>query len=404
MKIVGLKLSDRQKELYKHADFKSDTQVIIASTGRQVGKTECGLHIAINWMINYVGGVYGFILPTIKQCKKVLKQIKKHLKAVPNIDYNLTDLTVEYKDTMLRFLSAESGDSIRGYTFRGLIVDEACFISDQVFDDNILPTIAKNLSEKGKLVMLSTPKQKGYFYKWVKNPPSGLRSYITQFTSYEGGLISETVLNEIRKNTPEHRFKNEYLAEFIEEGEGIFKYKNCIDFELQNEVPYNPQRRYYAGVDWAAEGKDSTVLTIIDNMGVVVFIQRWQQVDWNIQIREIAAILLRYKAICYAETNGIGNMPTKTLKNSYYSNTLGFQTTNQSKTDIVNKLALDFETNNITIPNNQTLHSELDNFEIKVTAHGTVTYSARTGFHDDMVMSLCIANHKRTKTQGSTWM
>jgi 50S ribosomal subunit-associated GTPase HflX len=105
----------------------------------------------------------GFILPTIKQCKKVLSDIQSRLKGVMIVTFNKTDLIVynTENDNKIMFLSAESGDSLRGNTFNNLIVDEACFISSVNYHANIGPTTAVSLSRKvGKLVLLSTPKTK----------------------------------------------------------------------------------------------------------------------------------------------------------------------------------------------------------------------------------------------------
>jgi hypothetical protein len=90
-------------------------------------------------------------------------------------------------------------------------------------------------------------------------------------------------------------------------------------------------------------------------------------------------------------------MPFKELRNKY-SNTQAFTTTNKSKNDIIQKLIMDFEKNEIKIPNREDLLVELDSFELSVTKFGNITYSARQGFNDDMIMSLAIANHKRVKT------
>ena len=402
--LKALYLSDKQIDIYNAIQEKT---LIVACTGRQVGKTEIAIITAISWLIkgNEYDTPYCYFLPTIKQCKKVYDDIVSRLGILIQkgmLKCNRTDLTIIYKNTTLRFLSAESGDSIRGYTFHSIIIDEACFINDDVFNSVILPTVTVSLSNDiGKMLIVSTPKTKNWFFNMVTNPSFEKdECYITRFTSEEGGLISSKLLQSYRKSTPERVFNNEYMGEFIEEGDGLFRYKSCLtEQSIINEVKNNViknKHNVFAGVDWGIED-DYTVLTIINKDGYILETHKWKQIEWNKIIDSIVNIVRQYRCIVYAETNGIGNMPFKTLRERY-SNTQAFTTTNKSKNDIIQKLIMDFEKNEIKIPNNKDLIKELDSFELSVTKFGNITYSARQGFNDDMIMSLAIANHKRNST------
>ena len=66
-----------------------------------------------------------------------------------------------------------------------------------------------------------------------------------------------------------------------------------------------------------------------------------------------------------------------------------FTTTNKSKKRIVERLETLFENNEIVIPNDVKLLSQLSMFEAKVNDKGTVTYKGANNSHDDLVMSLC---------------
>jgi hypothetical protein len=67
-----------------------------------------------------------------------------------------------------------------------------------------------------------------------------------------------------------------------------------------------------------------------------------------------------------------------------------FNTTNKSKKRIVEQLITLFEQNNIIIPDDTKLLTQLSMFEAKVNNLGTVQYAGANGSHDDLVMSLCI--------------
>ena len=87
-----------------------------------------------------------------------------------------------------------------------------------------MPTVAVSISGKngikGKCLLISTPKTRNFFYDYcvqdIKN-----RKLITA-TTEQGGLISRDFLNNIKNTTPEQIYRNEYLAEFMEAGNGLF--------------------------------------------------------------------------------------------------------------------------------------------------------------------------------------
>jgi hypothetical protein len=68
-----------------------------------------------------------------------------------------------------------------------------------------------------------------------------------------------------------------------------------------------------------------------------------------------------------------------------------FMTTNASKSEAVEALALAFERGEIRIPNDAVLIGELQAFESKPLPSGIMRYDAPSGGHDDTVMALAIA-------------
>ena len=70
-----------------------------------------------------------------------------------------------------------------------------------------------------------------------------------------------------------------------------------------------------------------------------------------------------------------------------------FQTTNATKAQIIDALALAFERGEITILNDPTLVGELQAYEMQRLPSGMARYSAPEGMHDDTVMALALAWH-----------
>ena len=64
--------------------------------------------------------------------------------------------------TQIQFLSADNSDTIRGYSFDWMIIDEAAFIAEKAINEAIIPT----LTAKGKkCLVISTPRSKNWFYQ-----------------------------------------------------------------------------------------------------------------------------------------------------------------------------------------------------------------------------------------------
>ena len=96
------------------------------------------------------------------------------------------------------------------------------------------------------------------------------------------------------------------------------------------------------------------------------------------------------------EKNSIGAVYKDLLVKSIGNivNIKTFNTTNDSKRDIIEKLATAFQTGAITIKKDDTLLSELSTYRVEKSGKaGKITYNAASGHHDDTVMSLAICYH-----------
>lgn len=392
---VGITLTPLQKRIYDACELDSDYSYIAVTTGRQVGKTECTIQVCLNWCINH-SFVVGYFEPVFKQAKKVFASFCRGLAQLEEegfIEVNRTDLIIQFVGKgRIQFFTSET-DTCRGFTFDAIVCDEAAFIKDEIFSSAILPTVAVSMSKgQGKVLLTSTPKSKNWFFDMSTIEMDNKISI--KATSEEGGLISKEVLLQIKKTTPEHIYRNEYLAEFLDAGCGVFSYVSAV-----SDTEFEDRTSCVAGIDFGMEN-DYTVLAIMNVKGELVYLERWRDNDWSIVLTKIAEKLKEYKVIkAFAETNGIGNMPAKELKKKFAATT-NWVTSNKSKVDIINKLSADFKQDLIKIPNRDYLLNELDAYTLDYTpATGKVTYGARSGFNDDCVMALAIANFNRIPTE-----
>ena len=96
----------------------------------------------------------------------------------------------------------------------------------------------------------------------------------------------------------------------------------------------------------------------------------------------------------YIEQNGIGApMLNEIMKRvNCRSKVKYWTTTNETKTDIINLLSMKVSNDEMYLPEeDKKLYGEFCTFTFQVTKTKKVTYGAKTGFHDDRIMSLAIA-------------
>ena len=393
---LGIQLSRKQKDILKWCEIGNGLQYVVVSTGRQVGKSTIALITSIAWCTKNENFDVGIYLPVYKQARNLFHRLDKALK--PLIDDNLVKLnksefTVTFNNgSSITFLSAEN-DNMRSFTFDAIIVDEANFVKGNIWTGGIQPTVAASLSKKnddgevgyrGKVLLTSTPKSKNWFYGFVQDEDD--RTIVTRFTSEEGGIIAKEFLDKVKNKIPESVFKNEYMGEFLDSGNGLFKYLSCIK-------DIKSKQGHIAGLDIAAKN-DYMSLTIQNKEGNVIFQDRWKGQSYTVLLKTVEQRLKEYGSpICYVETNGVGQVPFEILQKSY-GKIKEWVTTNKSKNEIIQKLMVDFNTNNVSILDIDYVKDELDNFSCE-WKNGKATYGGSNGFHDDTVMSLAICNYNR---------
>jgi hypothetical protein len=202
-------------------------------------------------------------------------------------------------------------------------------------------------------------------------------------------LIDQSEIELAKKALPDAIYRAEYQGEFVEGESMVFNtFKACISnvTSISKDI--------YCGVDLARNG-DYTVATFIDSNGVVVDILKINGTSWENIVDQLVIKLKQWNAKALVETNSIGDVVFELIKKRYQKVT-PFTTSNQSKKDIIEHLILSFSNKAIHIPNNKELIQELEVFEMTYNpSTRTVRYAARPPFHDDMVISLALANYHR---------
>lgn len=376
---------DYQREIIDWLDD-DDVKYVTFLKSRQSGGSFLNKLLTIMWGVSNVRVKIGYITPTYKLSRLFYKELVESLGPLVK-DCNQTDLIIKFTTgSYVQFFSAEAKDAIRGFQFNYLIIDEAAFISDDVYNEVIHAT---HLIKGKKVLMCSTPNSSsGFFHQYYTYGIEQKENYKSKkINIYDNPFVSQDEILNIKSSLPERVFRQEYLSEFLDADGSVFtNFKNCI-----NENPKHTGV-YYAGIDWG-KTNDYTVLTIMNDLKQVVYIYRINTLEYTTQVKLIVEKLNIWKPkLTISEENNIGQVVNELLKEQYKGQLKRITIDNSEKKNIIENLIVGFEQCDITIPDDEILINELKSFTC-VYNHQTknIKYTAPNGLHDDMVLSLAYA-------------
>lgn len=289
--------------------------------------------------------------------------------------------------TIVECKSADNSVSLLGDELDLLIIDEAAVLNPNIYERYLFATTAMR---KGTTIFISTPVKKNWFFRKYKEVQEREDGFVWNTPSSINPHLPREEIERAKQILPADVFKQEYEAQFLDAGQGVFRgFMDCV---LQDcyEEPIGTHR-YIMGVD-LAKVNDFTVITIIDKQTHrVVYWDRFNGIEWNLIIERIKSAAKKYNnAKIIIDSTGLGNPITETLKRQGLK-VEDFKFSSKSKKDLVDKLSIFLEYQSVFIPDEPILLDELDCFACDMTESGVLKYSAPSGKKDDSVMSLGLA-------------
>ena len=317
-----------------------------------------------------------------------------------NLQYRLAPVTKQKSQSehrlelvtggVVRCWSLDNIDSVRGQKCAHAVIDEACLIPklQEAWENSIRPTLT---DFKGSADFLSTPKGMDYFWQLYTRGQSedhpDWKSW--QFPTTSNPYIDPSEVEAARLELPERVFRQEYLAEFLEDGAGVFRgVREVID---AGRITNEPSTTYpnYLGVD-LARVEDFTVLNVLNAQGVQIYHERFNQITWERQIASITRVAKDYRAKIVIDSTGVGDPIYERLRLSGLD-IEGYGLTNPSKEALIDNLAMLIEQGKVRLMDLPTQTAELLAYEYSLSPSRKVTMNAPSGMHDDCVISLAMS-------------
>jgi hypothetical protein len=264
------------------------------------------------------------------------------------------------------------------------------------------------------------------------------------FPSKASPYFPEKEWEEARRTLPEDVFRQEYAAEFLEDSAGVFRnVEACLIGEefttkdtkgtkedgvgifsqsrKEREEEYH--RHVVIGCD-VAKHTDWTVLIAMDaETGRCFAMERFNQLDWPIQKERIVGFARKYRGRVILDATGVGDPILDDLKR-VLPDIEGFRLSAQSKTELIQRLIVAVEQCKVSWPAGRSgssgqlavgsehpsssdygvagwdvLTNEMKRYEYVIGPSGRISYGAPSGYHDDCVMALALANHRRWESE-----
>ena len=395
MQVRGFKPHNKQKEIIDSVLNGTEFYHSVV-VGRQFGKTLMSINLLMYYGLNNNNSKILWISPVYAQCGKVFQQIYQALQPAGLIkSANKADFLIQLVNgTSIYFKSSERPETIRGLSINYAFIDEAQDCKDLAWKQSILPTLT---AAGKKCIITGTPKRKNWFYDIFmlgksKDHPNH-KSY--HGSSVDSPYVSTDFIEEQKRTLPPKIFKQEFLAEWQDNEGAVFQ---GLDKVCINEMwPDQNSSKVYAGLDIGNKG-DYSVLTIIDELGRVLYMWRDNRIEYSQIADKVAEVCKHYKVKdLLIETNGVGDPIYEMIKKKFSRCTPLFQT-NQTKENIIRRLMGDIQDTTLELPSINlfpALAEELEIFEYEVLPSGKIRYTHPQGFHDDCVLSLAIANWNR---------
>lgn len=373
-----------QRALYLHP-----ARFHVVACGRRWGKTSFGKTIAAETLFRYGEDVWWFS-PTYKMSSAIWRELRKSFGVYATWS-NASERIMEFGNgAALTIWSGESADTARGGAPKLVIIDEAAMIQDaDMWPAVIRPALT---DKQGRALFLSTPRGHNWFWELFNrgNDPLFPDYKSWNFPSWYNPMLPAAEFEEARASLPDRFFRQEYAAEFIPDAGGVFR--GVLDVSrLDEREPYEGE--FIFGVDWGKE-HDFTVISVIDRQTrQQVKLERFNQIGWSLQRGRLVTLFEEWKPLAiWAEANSIGGPNIEALQAEGLP-VHPFYTTAQSKSPLIEALALAIERKEITLLNDRVQVAELQAYEMERLPSGSFRYNAPDGGHDDTVIATALSWH-----------
>jgi hypothetical protein len=301
-------------------------------------------------------------------------------------------------DTLLEFKSADDPSKLVSVGLDLLVLTECHLITDAAYRESLRPTL-DSPGRYGVGLYTGLPTTMPWIEDFKRLADEGDPNYFyVNEPSWANPHLNIESLEQAKRELPKRVFDHQYGAVWPTSEGAVFRRINdsCV-IECATETPpimnatngqvfdgLDPARledwMAYVALERRADGK----------LWQVGF-DRYNRVDWNLQLQRVASIASRFpNRAGFCDSTGIGDVVIPMLRNQRTSFS-DYKFTTESKEQLVNELAAALDADKLRLFNHPIIKDELRRFTYTLRSSGSYSYGAPEGHHDDVVFALALA-------------
>lgn len=314
-----------------------------------------------------------------------------------------------------------TGRTLRGETADLVIIDEAAFVPEDVILSVMMPMLA---TTNGTMVLLSTPWDKNHVFYTAFNDPQWSKY---RFKTEDNPMVKKEYLELQRRLLGEKRFRQEYLAEFVDDEKTFFpmdllrkcvhvcESENCTFCKAQNGDLSHFSSALYGGYDPGGKFDMAGLAVVYKASGTsttgewrppfrVVYTRTHLSKESGDAVyanfnRQIADLHRKYplKKV-FMDSTGLGSPVLNDCRNLGLP-VEGMSLHRDNKEELFGNLGLIIEKREVELPDSMELLASLNCITAERTSSGGYSFSHPRGTHDDLAYALALAVWRAGKGQ-----
>ena len=200
----------------QHGIFHNKSRFKVIAAGRRFGKSYLSTFIVLTKAFEKPDQNIFFVAPTFAQARQILWEVlKDKVRDKLASKINESRLEVELINGSRIFLKGgDRANTMRGVSLDGVVIDEFATVreSQEVWQQVIRPALS---DKEGWAVLISSPKGRDFFYDMYNQAKTSDGWTSWQYTTLDGGYVSDKEIVAARNDMDERSFNQEYLADFV---------------------------------------------------------------------------------------------------------------------------------------------------------------------------------------------
>lgn len=382
--------------------YNDPSRIRVAACGRRFGKTRLGEVEAAMATVAKPKALVWWVSAAQGQAQRSWRLMQMHFEYKA---WTKKEQCQKYKrlhlhnDSAIEFLTAGSGDRLRGAGLDFLVVDEAADVPEAMWTSVLRPAL---MDRQGRALVLGTPRGRGNWLHrlWHQGQQAEYEGVVKSFhfTTLQGGRVLEKEVQAAKRLMNAQEFKQEIEAEFVYSAGRVFSdVKDLVIDPPPGES--SADAPYVSGLD-IGRRNDATVLITLRVCGReparMAGCLRLERMSWREQEERIVEHLKGFAGYVLADATGMGDPFVEQLQ-MRVPNVEGLVFTEHRKAALICDLQMALSGKALRLTNVPELLDELEQFEFQEQAPGRLRhfprYGAPAGHHDDCVIALALAWH-----------